>query len=204
MPRHRPELCDACAVRRAWHNQTSAKTAGLHLHTAVDDAGLPLGLLKLEFDAPQPSKNKLLEERKSGLRGLRAEAARRLDGTQQRAGKRTSCSPNSGVSAIILVRAKHSRKLSKTEKLFDSVRAAPGRRKLVISRLSQRPRVSKRKATDGRKERVAEIRSVLLPPGGTAPLPVVRVSEPEPRHQTGGSCGRRFSKTQCGSSTGTL
>ena len=43
----------------------------------------------------------------------------------QRAGKRTSCSPNGGVSAIILVRAKHSRKLSKTEKLFDSVRAGP-------------------------------------------------------------------------------
>ena len=56
----------------------------------------------------------------------------------------------------------------------------------MISRLSQRPKVSKRKTTDGRKERVAntEIRSVLLPPmsGGTAPLPVqvVHVSEPEP------------------------
>lgn len=74
--------------------------------------------------------------------------------------------------------------------------------------LSQRPKVSKRKATDGRKERVAntEIRSVLLPPSGTAPLPVqvVHVSEPEPRRQTSGSCGRRFSKTQCRSSTGTL
>ena len=72
--------------------------------------------------------------------------------------------------------------------------------------LSQRPKVNKRKTTDGRKERVAntEIRSVLLPPGGTAPLPVVRVSEPEPRRQTSGSCGRRFSKTQCGSSTDTL
>ena len=47
---------------------------------AVD--GLPLGLLKLEFDAPMPGKNKPPEECKSGLRGLRAEAARRLDGTQ--------------------------------------------------------------------------------------------------------------------------
>ena len=87
-----------------------------------------------------------------------------------------------------MVRAKHSRKLSKTEKLFDSVRAGPvqGRRKLVISRLSQRPKVSKRKA--GRKERVADMeiryRNVLLPPsaGGTAPLSVqvVHMSEPEP------------------------
>ena len=70
------------------------------------------------------------------------------------------------------------------EKLFDSVRAAPVQGRLVISRLSQQ--VSKRKATNGRKERVAnmEIRSVSLPPtsGGTAPLPVqvVHISEPEP------------------------
>ena len=116
----------------------------------------------------------------------------------------------------ILVRARHSRKLSKAEKLFDSVRAAPvqGHRKLVISRLSQRPKVSKRKATDGRKERVAnkEIRSVLLPPmsGGTAPLPVqvVHVSEPEPpegaKPVVPDHHGRRPSKTQCRSSTGTL
>ena len=58
-------------------------------------------------------------------------------------------------------------------------RRSRGRRKLVISRLSQR--VGKRKA--GRKERVADIesRSVTLPPtaGGTAPFPVrfVHVSE---------------------------
>ena len=81
--------------------------------------------------------------------------------------------------------------------------------------LSQRPKVSKRKATDGRKERVAntEIRSVLLPPmsGGTAPLPVqvVHVSEPEPPE--GAKPVEWFlrspfhpSKTQCRSSTGTL
>ena len=61
-------------------------------------------------------------------------------------------------------------------------RSSRGRRKLVISRLSQR--VGKRKA--GRKERVAhiEIRSVPLSPtaGGTAPFPVqfVHVSEPKP------------------------
>ena len=68
--------CDDLGV----DNQTSAKTAGLHTTMAVD--GLPLGLLKLEFDAPMPGKNKPPEECKSGLRGLRAEAARRLDGTQ--------------------------------------------------------------------------------------------------------------------------
>ena len=64
------------------HNQTSAKTAGLHLHTAVDDAGLPL----LKLEAPRPGKSKLPEERKSArwLRGLRecSEASRRLEGTQ--------------------------------------------------------------------------------------------------------------------------
>ena len=72
--------CDNLGV----DNQTSAKTAGLHTTMAVDDTGLPLGLLKLEFDAPMPGKNKPPEECKSGLRGLRecAEAARRLDGTQ--------------------------------------------------------------------------------------------------------------------------
>ena len=140
----------------------------------------------------------------------------RRHATDQRDGKRTSskCSPSSGVSAIILVRARHSRKLSKAEKLFDSVRAAPvqGRRKLVISRLSQRPKVSKRKTTDGRKERVAntEIRSVLLPPGGTAPLSRFRsfhVSEPETARKAPKPVVPAvavFSKTQCGSSTGTL
>ena len=192
--------CDDLGV--IGHNQTSAKTAGLHLHTtmAVDDAGLPLGLLKLEFDAPGPGKNKLPEARKSArwLRGLRecAEVARRLDGTQlisvmdREADFFEMFAEQRRLGNIdILVRARHSRKLSKTEKLFDSIRAEPvqGRRKLAISRLSQRPRVSKRKATDGRKERVADMeiryRTVLLPPTtGAAPLPVqvVHISEPEP------------------------
>ena len=182
---------------------------------AVDDAGLPLSLLKLEFDAPRPGKDKLPEERKSArwLRGLRecAEAARRLEGTQlvsvmdREADFFEMFAEQRRLGNIdILVRAKHSRKLSKTEKLFDSVRAAPvqGHRKLTVSRLSQRPKISKRKATNGRKERVAdmEIRSVSLPPtsGGTAPLPVqvVQRAEAAGRGQTGRMIlayhGRRF------------
>ena len=134
---------------------TAPRPPGFHTTMAVDDAGLQLGLLKLEFDAPRPGKDKLPEERKSAR--WMAAAPKRPGGskyaTGQRAGKRTSskCSPSSGVSAIILVRAKHSRKLSKTEKLFDSVRAAPvqGHRKLTVSRLSQRPKVSKRKRRTG-------------------------------------------------------
>ena len=76
--RHRPDF--ATRAQRGGlgaNNQTGAKTAGLHPHTAVDDAHLRLGLLRLEFDASRPGK--VPEERESELRGQRAEA---LDGKQ--------------------------------------------------------------------------------------------------------------------------
>ena len=88
------------------------------------------------MSAPRPGKNKLPEERKSArwLRGLRAEAARRLDGTQlisvmdREADFFEMFAEQRRLGNIdILVRARHSRKLSKAEKLFDSVRAAPVR-----------------------------------------------------------------------------
>ena len=178
--------CDDLGV----DNQTSAKTAGLH--TAVD--GLPLGLLKLEFDAPMPGKNKPPEECKSGLRGLRAEAARRLDGTQL-----VSVREADFMFAEQRRLGNHCgarQAQQETVENGETVRQRPRRAGSGPSEtcdlgLSQRPKVSKRKA--GRKERVAEIRyrNVLLPPsvGGTAPLSVqvVHMSEPEPRCQTSGS-----------------
>ena len=175
--------CDDLGV----DNQTSAKTAGLHLHTTMAVDGLPL--LKLEFDAPMPGKNKPPEECKSGLRGLRecAEAARRLDGTQL-----VSVREADFMFAEQRRLGNHCgarQAQQETVENGETVRQRPRRAGSGPSEtcgLSQRPKVSKRKA--GRKERVADMeiryRNVLLPPsaGGTAPLSVqvVHMSEPEP------------------------
>ena len=69
-------------------NRGSSGTLGLHLHTtfAVSGDGVPLGLVNLEFDAPDGTDGKdgQVEGRKTGrwLRGLRHSiaAARELDG----------------------------------------------------------------------------------------------------------------------------
>ncbi len=52
-------------------NQTAAAARGLHLHATVNTDGLPLGVLRAAFDAPQPGaeKNKPREEKKSYRRG---------------------------------------------------------------------------------------------------------------------------------------
>ena len=69
-------------------NQTGAGTRGLNLHATVNTEGLPLGVLRAAFDAPQPGaeKNKPREEKKSyrWIQGLQdsAAAASALDGVQ--------------------------------------------------------------------------------------------------------------------------
>ena len=75
-------------------NQTGAGARGLNLHAtiAVNTEGLPLGVLRAAFDAPQPGaeKNKPREEKKSyrWIQGIRdsAEAAAALDGGGRRHG----------------------------------------------------------------------------------------------------------------------
>ncbi len=187
-------------------NQTAAAARGLHLHAtlAVNADGLPLGVLRAAFDAPQPGaeKDKPREEKKSyrWIEGLRdsAAAAAALDGVQvvgvmdREADfvdlfvERRERTP--GVE--LLVRAKTNRVLGKddADKLFDKVRKSPAQGKLVIEvkRLSARIKASKQAAKAMRPARQATVRlrylKVELPAKGKAPveMTIVHVREENP------------------------
>jgi len=155
-------------------NQTGAQTRGLHLHStfAVSTEGLPLGVLRAQFDAPEPAGavRQAPEQRKSWrwMEGLRdcVEAATRCPDTrvvgvmdreadifelfeQQRQDARVE----------LLVRAKNNRCIAEGEKLFERLRAAPERARLHIAlgRQSARPKASKQQLKAKRKERLAEV-----------------------------------------------
>ena len=185
-------------------NQTAAAARGLHLHAtiAVNTEGLPLGVLRAAFDAPQPGaeKNKPREEKKSyrWIEGLRdsAAAAAALDsvqvvGVMDREAdfvdlfvERRERAP--GVE--LLVRAKTNRVLGEDDKLFDKVRKSPAQGKLVIEvkRLSARIKASKQAAKAVREPRQATVRlrylKVELPAKRKAPveLTIVHVREENP------------------------
>ncbi len=187
-------------------NQTGAGARGLNLHAmiAVNTEGLPLGVLRAAFDAPQPGaeKNKPREEKKSyrWIEGLRdsAEAASALDGVQvvgvmdREADfvdlfvERRERTP--GVE--LLVRAKTNRVLGKNDadKLFDKVRKSPaqGKRVIEIKRLSARIKASKQAEKAVREPRQAAVAlrylKVGLPAKGKAPVEVtiVHVREENP------------------------
>jgi hypothetical protein len=155
-------------------NQTGAQTRGLHLHSsfAVNTEGLPLGVLRAHFDAPQPAgtARKAPEQRKTQrwMEGLR-------DGLEAAA-----CCPETRVVSVmdreadifelfelqrqdprveLLVRAKNNRCIAGDEKLFERLRAAPERARLhiAVARQSARPKASKQKLKAKRKERLAEV-----------------------------------------------
>ena len=162
-------------------NKGADGTRGLHLHSmlAVSEQGLPLGVLRMEFDAPPPAKARKAtppEQRKTQrwVRGLRdcAEIAGRLAGTrvvsvmdreadffelfaeQRRLG---------GVD--LLVRAKHNRNLPltaeqpETPQLFDWIRAQPGQARLEIdvARVSERVGTRNQPASALRAARTAAV-----------------------------------------------
>ena len=86
-------------------NQTGAGVRGLNLHTTVNTEGLPLGVLRAAFDAPQPGaeKNKPREEKKSYRRGSSGQRqgcfCTRQRAGGRRPGRRTSSTCSlSGVS----------------------------------------------------------------------------------------------------------
>ena len=145
-------------------NRNSSGTLGLHMHTTLvaNDDGLPLGIPRIEYDAPDGTseKNKPPEDRKTqrtGAAGLTCRRARRHAGGD---GKAISCSPFSANSGMLLVRAKHDRKLGKDlPKLFDKVRAEPVRQRLEIhiERSSARNSARGQKAKDGREARDARV-----------------------------------------------
>ena len=140
-------------------NRKAAKgTLGLHLHStmAIDaDSGTPLGITRLEFDAPdgQADRNKPLKERKSArwLRGLQDMAQQAQPGVEQVA----VMDREADIFAILvearrlrkvklLIRAKVNRRLADDEaKLFDQLATRPVQGSIEIDL----PRASARNAT---------------------------------------------------------
>ena len=155
-------------------NQRSAGTLGLHMHStlALSAQGIPLGLLKLQYEAPdgQAERNRPLEERKTmrWIRGLRdcAEVAGQLAGTRvvsvlDREGDVLALFAEqrrlAGVE--LLVRAKHNRSLGAGQpKLFEQIRerAPQGQLKIQVQRSSQRRGTGRQKAKPLRAARTAQ------------------------------------------------
>ena len=117
---------------------------GLHMHTTL----VATVCRSPAYDAPDGTKNKPPEEtQRTGGAGLTCRRARRHAGGD---GKAISCSPFSANSGMLLVRAKHDRKLGKDlPKLFDKVRAEPVRQRLEILPPVTVP-VARKPKTDGR------------------------------------------------------
>ena len=155
-------------------NQTGAHTPGLHLHStfAVSTEGLPLGVLRAQFDAPEPARGapKAPAQRKSrrwmeGLRDCVELAARcpdtRVVGVMDREADIFELfdQQRQDPRVELLVRAKNNRCITDDEKLFERLRTAPERARLhiAVGRQSARPKASKQKLKAKRKERLAEV-----------------------------------------------
>lgn len=197
-------------------NQTSAKTRGLHLHStfAVSTTGLPLGVLKARFEAPQPQpkgatkRSKPLEQRKTfrwieGLRDCVALAEQmphtRLVSVMDREADLFELFDEQRQTGRVelLVRAQHNRRLAENERLFEALREAPeqGRMHIALSRQSARPLAAQHKVKPKRAERLAEVvvhyRPIELAPTerdqqGREPLGLwaLHVLEPAPPENT--------------------
>ena len=166
----------------------SSRTLGLHLHTtfAVSGDGFPLGVVQLEFDAPDgsPEQDRPVEERKTGrwLYGPRASvaAAKELDGVKTvavmdrkadmfavfREHRAAGCR-----CMALLVRAQNDCSLGGgRSKLFERVRAAPeaGQFTIRVERLSARNSARGQKAFAGLAQRKARVSlrwlELALPP----------------------------------------
>lgn len=161
-------------------NQTTATTRGLHMHStfAVSETGLPLGVLRLQFDAPVPRPKKddrqiydiPIEEKETyawlrSFRDLRRAAATlphtRVVSVMDRDADLFELFDEwrQDPALELLVRAQHNRTTTGEEKLFDTVRASEPRRTLQIpiDRRSARPKRSKQKARPARKARIATV-----------------------------------------------
>jgi len=162
-------------------NQTGAKSHGLHLHTtlAISSNGLPLGVLRAEFEAPAPKTTPATgrgdaADRKSyrwieSLRDCADLAATlpqtRLISVMDREADFFSLfeEQRRRPQLDLLVRAKHNRRLPNYDdkalraRLFDTLRTAPiqGQMQLSVARQSIRLKRSKCPAKPGRKARTA-------------------------------------------------
>ncbi|MDZ7840964.1 MAG: IS4 family transposase [Gammaproteobacteria bacterium] len=188
-------------------NQTGAQSLGLHLHStlAVSAEGLPLGVVRTRFEAPEPRQRAAVrdEEKKSfrWIDSLRdcAHLARELPGTQliNVADREADCyalfaEQRRHPEVALVVRAKHNRRLPDDQgRLFEAVRATEpcGKVELDVTRRSARAKSSKRQARIGRQARSAELelryRRVELADNPQAaqerlPVTVVHALEPSP------------------------
>ena len=166
-------------------NQTGAKSLGLHLHAtlAVTDTGLPLGVLRLGFDAVtgEPAQRRKTKRWLDGFRDIA--------GAVREVGSKTRvicvCDREADVFELfdtqrrserveLLVRAKHDRVLGgRQPKLFATMSggAPDGRIDVEIDGLVARPKSSRKKARPARRKRLAScelrMRRVTLPPTDT-------------------------------------
>jgi hypothetical protein len=161
-------------------NQTEAKTRGLHLHStlAVNEEGVPLGVLRMQFDAPtsrpkqdrRPAYEIPIEEKQTyawllGLRDLRNAAAStprtRLVSVMDRGADIFELFDEwrKDPSVDLLVRAQQNRGTTGHKNLFDAVRSSEPRLELELSigRQSARPKRSTQEARPGRKARTATV-----------------------------------------------
>lgn len=184
-------------------NQTDATSRGLHLHStlAVNEEGVPLGVLRLQCEAPvsRPKEDKRftyqipIEEKETyawilGLRDLRSAAApmphTRVVSVMDRDADIFELFDDwrQDPSVELLVRAQKNRRTTEARKLFDAVRASKARLslELFIGRQSARPKRSKQQARPARKARTAVVtlryqKIELAPPSyheDKAPIPL--------------------------------
>ncbi len=144
------------------------RTLGLHMHStlAVSPEGIPLGLLQIQYDAPdgQAQRGRPLEQRKTfrWIRGLRdcAEVAGQLAGPRlvavmdREADVQALFAEQRRLEGVeLLVRAKHNRVLGAPRpKLFEHMRAQPvgGQLEIKVQRSSAR-RGTRRPSCAGRR-----------------------------------------------------
>ena len=153
-------------------NQTSAETRGLHLHStlAVSQDGVPLGVVRMQFDAP-PGKDEAKQvgaKRERWLAGYRdcADMALELGRTEVICVMDREAdmfclyeAQRERPEAELLVRAKGSRRVTGKRSLLQALRAAPllGRAVVSIERRTARPKSSKRPVVPGRAARRATL-----------------------------------------------
>ena len=197
--------CDGLEV--IGRNQTSARSLGLHLHAtlAVSDTGLPLGVLRLGFDAavkrrPEAAKRKKSERWLDAFADTGA-AVREVGGKTR---VLSVCDREADFYELfetqrknprvgLLVRAKHDRVLgAERPKLFETLSGgdADGCIAVEIDGLTARPKSSGKTARPMRQKRVAQcelrFRRVVLPatiPGGepvtVSGVHIVEIDPPE-------------------------
>lgn len=157
-------------------NQTGARSRGLHLHStlAVNAEGLPLGVLRAQFDAPEPRTDATpvaVKDRKSfrWIESLRdcAALAKNLPHThvisvadREADDYALLAEQQRWPQVDLIVRAKADRRLPDGQgRLFAVVRATPPCTTIAleIARRSQRLKTSKRPAHSGRTQRSATL-----------------------------------------------